>query len=78
MIVNLTPHQLSKVQPAARTTTPVQTPRKAPQKGPDKHSPLNSGKVPYRVGLSKRAKIEPLLRILKKIVRDTLPQMREI
>jgi len=52
--------------PPQEPTTPVQTPRKAPQKGPDKHSPLNSGKVPYRVGLSKRARIEPLLRILKK------------
>lgn len=35
-------------------------------KGPDKHSPISSGKVAYRVGLSKRARIEPLLRILRK------------
>lgn len=46
----------------------LQTPRKtAPAaKGPDKHSPINSGKVAYRVGLSKRARIEPLLRIVRK------------
>ena len=30
------------------------------------HSPLDSGKVPYRVGLSKHARIQPLLRIVKK------------
>ncbi|KAI9716650.1 MAG: hypothetical protein M1812_005188 [Candelaria pacifica] len=48
-------------------TSEVQTPKRTTSaKGPDKHSPLNSGKVPYRVGLSKRARIEPLLRIVKK------------
>lgn len=41
-------------------------PSKAGPKGPDKHSPINSGKVAYRVGLSKRARIEPLLRIVRK------------
>ena len=35
-------------------------------KGPDKHSPLNSGKVGLRVGLSKRARIAPLLRMVGK------------
>ncbi|OCK86459.1 hypothetical protein K432DRAFT_438546 [Lepidopterella palustris CBS 459.81] len=30
------------------------------------HSPINKSKVPLRVGLSKRAKIAPLLRIVKK------------
>lgn len=44
----------------------LQTPKRPAKKGPDKHSPLNSGKVPYRVGLSKRARIEPLLRIVRK------------
>lgn len=44
---------------------PPQTPTKAAT-GPDKHSPLNSSKVAYRVGLSKRARIEPLLRIVRK------------
>ena len=35
-------------------------------KGPDKHSPISSGKVSYRVGLSKRQRIAPLLRIVRK------------
>ena len=30
------------------------------------HSPLGLGKVPYRVGLSKKARIAPLLRIVRK------------
>ncbi|KAF8543535.1 hypothetical protein BDD12DRAFT_186021 [Trichophaea hybrida] len=30
------------------------------------HSPIRAGKVPYRVGLSKRARIEPLLSIRKR------------
>ena len=45
------------------------TPKKTPVrdiKGPDKHSPINSGKVALRVGLSKRVRIEPLLRIVRK------------
>jgi len=33
---------------------------------PSSRSPLNKGKTPYRVGLSKRARIAPLLRIVKK------------
>lgn len=37
------------------------------QKGPDKHSPISSGKVAYRVGLSKRARIAPLLRMVRKV-----------
>ncbi|KAJ9291340.1 hypothetical protein DTO021C3_1140 [Paecilomyces variotii] len=36
-------------------------------KGPDKHSPITStSKVPYRVGLSRRARIAPLLKIVRK------------
>ncbi len=45
------------------------TPQKAnspADKGPDKHSPISSGKVAYRVGLSKRARIAPLLRMVRK------------
>lgn len=48
---------------------PPETPRKSTTpapKGPDKHSPISSGKVAYRVGLSKRARIAPLLRIVRK------------
>jgi hypothetical protein len=38
------------------------------QKGPTKHSPINpsGGKAVYRVGLSKRAVIPPLLKIVRK------------
>lgn len=48
---------------------PPETPHKSTTpapKGPDKHSPISSGKVAYRVGLSKRARIAPLLRIVRK------------
>ena len=47
----------------------VETPQLSPTntaKGPTKHSPISTGKVLYRVGLSKRARIEPLLRIVRK------------
>ena len=49
-----------------QSNPPPETPKKPADKGPGKHSPLNTGKVPYRVGLSKRARIEPLLRIVRK------------
>lgn len=40
---------------------------KGSHKGPTKHSPiLSTTKVPYRVGLSKRARIAPLLKIVRK------------
>ncbi|KAL2819764.1 hypothetical protein BJX63DRAFT_361253 [Aspergillus granulosus] len=42
-------------------------PRTPSTKGPGKHSPISSTcKVPYRVGLSKRARIAPLLKIIKR------------
>ena len=44
-------------------TTPL---KQQGNKGPDKHSPLNSGKVRHRVGLSKKANIAPLLKMVKK------------
>ena len=48
--------------------TAPKTPQKSSphEKGPDKHSPISTGVVKYRVGLSKRARIEPLLRIVRK------------
>ncbi|KAL1959132.1 hypothetical protein VTO42DRAFT_2919 [Malbranchea cinnamomea] len=51
--------------------TRLETPKKpAPaeiQKGPDKHSPISiRNKIPFRVGLSKRAKIAPLLKVVRK------------
>lgn len=51
------------------TTTPSPTkPTPTTEKGPTKHSPINpsGGKVRYRVGLSKRAAIPPLLKIVRK------------
>lgn len=52
---------------------PPETPQKAngpstpSKKGPGKHSPISStSKVPYRVGLSKKARIAPLLKIIKR------------
>ena len=52
-----------------KANPPPETPRKSTTpslKGPDKHSPISSGKVAFRVGLSKRARIAPLLRIVRK------------
>ncbi|KAE8357008.1 hypothetical protein BDV28DRAFT_144675 [Aspergillus coremiiformis] len=39
---------------------------KGANKGPGKHSPISTGKVPYRVGLSRKARIAPLLKIVKR------------
>lgn len=53
--------------PPLKENTPLQTPTKQTGEGGVKgHSPLNSGKIAYRVGLSKRARIPPLLRMIKK------------
>ena len=49
-------------------TPPTQPPQPTTTKGPTKHSPINpsGGKVKYRVGLSRRATIPPLLKIVRK------------
>lgn len=60
------PTPSSSPSPIQQELRPPQTPPKSASTGPDKHSPLNSSKVAYRVGLSKRARIEPLLRIVRK------------
>ena len=54
--------------PSKSKSVPPETPNKQSSlsKGPDKHSPISSGKVSYRVGLSKRQRIAPLLRIVRK------------
>ena len=55
--------------PSKSSIRSPKTPQKAEmlaRKAPDKHSPISSGKVKYRVGLSKRARIAPLLRIVRK------------
>ncbi|PYI20426.1 hypothetical protein BO99DRAFT_110724 [Aspergillus violaceofuscus CBS 115571] len=58
-----TPDPQPAPEPVA--TVPV-TPLK-PNKGPDKHSPISStSKVPFRVGLSRRARIAPLLKVVKR------------
>lgn len=70
---NINPPKLTTDSPPdtspAKPNTPPETPRKSTTpapKGPDKHSPISTGKVAYRVGLSKRARIAPLLRIVRK------------
>ena len=52
----------------SETLPPVTPPKTAAStpKGPNKHSPISAGLSKYRVGLSKRARIEPLLRIVRK------------
>ncbi|OBT62851.1 hypothetical protein VE03_07583 [Pseudogymnoascus sp. 23342-1-I1] len=55
--------------PALPQSTPPPKPTKelqTPSKPCTPHSPLQSGKVPYRVGLSKRNRIAPLLKIIRK------------
>lgn len=53
-----------------RHETPTRTPTKQQQslqKGPDKHSPIAiNKKVPYRVGLSRTARIAPLLKVIRR------------
>lgn len=59
----------SPEQSPVKAHRPPETPRKSTTpapKGPDKHSPISNGKVAHRVGLSKRARIAPLLRIVRK------------
>lgn len=53
-------------KPTTASTEPLRTPDNKTKAANASHSPLSKGKVPYRVGLSKRARIAPLLRTLKK------------
>jgi hypothetical protein len=60
-----------ELEEGPKTPAPLPPPRsKSPEKakesskrGGTPHSPLRGGKIPYRVGLSKRARIEPLLSV---------------
>ncbi|PGH17105.1 hypothetical protein AJ80_04980 [Polytolypa hystricis UAMH7299] len=67
-----TPHKLAPAEQAQPVSTNLATPEKpAPsttfQKGPDKHSPIATNKtVRYRVGLSRSARIAPLLKVIRK------------
>ena len=58
----------SSPSPSKPKSVPPETPYKqgSLSKGSDKHSPISSGKVAYRVGLSRRQRIAPLLRIVRK------------
>ncbi|CAG7969159.1 unnamed protein product [Penicillium salamii] len=52
--------------PSKPDTGSINTPKNT-GKGPEKHSPISArGGVPYRVGLSKRARIAPLLKMVRK------------
>jgi len=51
---------------AAPNPEKPETPKKEASKGPNKHSPLNTSRIRYRVGLSKRVRIEPLLKVVRK------------
>ena len=53
-------------EPPKIDRTPTGTGDTTKGKGPNKHSPLSGGKISYRVGLSRKARIEPLLRVMKK------------
>ncbi|KAJ5953311.1 hypothetical protein N7454_000207 [Penicillium verhagenii] len=54
-------------KPDQTPSTPMAGSSTTARKGPAKHSPISStSKVPYRVGLSKRARIAPLLKIVRK------------
>lgn len=47
--------------------TPAVTPNGTTKIGPDKHSPISgTSRVPYRVGLSRRARIAPLLKVVRR------------
>ncbi|RPB09094.1 hypothetical protein P167DRAFT_538715 [Morchella conica CCBAS932] len=55
-------------QPLKVETQPETPSKKPAEKGKSKtlHSPINKGPVKFRVGLSRRAHIEPLLKIIRK------------
>ncbi|KAJ5638510.1 hypothetical protein N7528_000900 [Penicillium herquei] len=54
-------------KPEQNPSTPVAGNSTNARKGLSKHSPISStSKVPYRVGLSKRARIAPLLKMVRK------------
>jgi hypothetical protein len=61
-----TPPTKASLATVTDTAPPAQTPTQDSKKGPTQHSPLQSGKVAYRVGLSKKTRIAPLLKIIRK------------
>ncbi|KAL5364897.1 hypothetical protein BJX96DRAFT_158183 [Aspergillus floccosus] len=64
-----TEHNLPNAPPVTPKKSESQTPdpSSTSNKGPTKHSPISTtSKVPYRVGLSRRARIAPLLKIVRR------------
>ncbi|ORY11872.1 hypothetical protein BCR34DRAFT_600995 [Clohesyomyces aquaticus] len=59
-------HPASTPPPKPSNVGAERTPERQLKTANPAHSPINKGKVPYRVGLSKRARIAPLLRVVKK------------
>ncbi|KAL4898135.1 hypothetical protein BDV59DRAFT_166261 [Aspergillus ambiguus] len=76
--ISVSPRATSPCEPESNAQNPLPvTPKKsepqtpdpssASNKGPTKHSPISTtSKVPYRVGLSRRARIAPLLKIVRR------------
>lgn len=58
--------EASRSEPTNTTPEPAPPPGKKAKSMTDAPSSISKGKTPYRVGLSKRARIAPLLRIVKK------------
>lgn len=60
-------HETKKDKQTAESAEPgLKTPDKRIEKGPDKHSPLNTGKVSFRVGLSRKGRVPSLLKVKPK------------
>ncbi|KAB8202658.1 hypothetical protein BDV34DRAFT_215316 [Aspergillus parasiticus] len=70
LTTNEKPPETPKKSPKTPSTAPgaadVDASGKGANKGPGKHSPISTGKVPYRVGLSRKARIAPLLKIVRR------------
>jgi len=50
----------------APTPAPIETPKRVAMKGPTTHSPITSSELKYRVGLSKKERVKPLLKLARK------------
>jgi hypothetical protein len=60
------PKDDDKILNAELPKTPSKAVKNIEGKSGGQHSPLQSGKVPYRIGLSRKTRIAPLLKIMKK------------
>ncbi|KAJ5184237.1 hypothetical protein N7492_001853 [Penicillium capsulatum] len=61
-------HPPAQTDESTKSNAPPETPNiSTPNKTTQRHSPISStSKVPYRVGLSRRARIAPLLKVVRK------------